>query len=170
MPLARKLREKNIGVCYFALFSLIIMITSFKRIWHLPACFYKGKISSKSSSLLSVICSSLRFLDAHESVQKKKMKLHETAANKKNQTGIVRTSFLVHWHPHSREWNSTLVPIFPGDLIALDHSVRIFFFFLPLQRYKVKLFYYLHYNARNLRVFSVSHIFTNWVIPCGLIG
>jgi len=44
------------------------------------ACFYKGKISSKSSSLLSVICS-MRFLDAHESVQKKKMKLLKIAGN-----------------------------------------------------------------------------------------
>ena len=35
----------------------------------------------------------MRFLDAHESVQKKKMKFPETAANEKNQTGLVRTSF-----------------------------------------------------------------------------
>ena len=46
------------------------------------ACFYKGKISRKSSSLLSVI-SSMRSLDAHGSVQKKKMKLHEIAGNEK---------------------------------------------------------------------------------------
>ena len=43
-------------------------------------CFYKGKISRKSSSLLSVICS-MRSLDAHGSVQKKKMKLLEIAGN-----------------------------------------------------------------------------------------
>ena len=45
MPLARKLRKKKffIGVCYFTLFSVIIMITSFKRIWHLrQLVFIKG--------------------------------------------------------------------------------------------------------------------------------
>ena len=86
MPLARKLRKKKnlIGVCYFALFSLIIMITSFKRnyLTLARACFYKGKISRKSSSLLSVIYS-MRFLDAHGSMQKKKMKLLEIAGNEK---------------------------------------------------------------------------------------
>ena len=46
------------------------------------ACFYKGKISRKSSSLLSVICS-MRSLDAHGSVQKKKTKLLEIAGNEK---------------------------------------------------------------------------------------
>ena len=72
MPLARKLRKKKnfIGVCYFALFSPTIMISSFR------------KISRKSRSLLSVICS-MRSLDAHGSVQKKKMKLLEIAGNEK---------------------------------------------------------------------------------------
>ena len=44
------------------------------------ACFYRGKISRKTSSLLSVICS-MRSLDVRGSVQKKKMKLHETVGN-----------------------------------------------------------------------------------------
>ena len=48
----------------------------------MQACFYKEKISRKSSSLLSVICS-MRSLDVHGSVQKKKMKLHEIAGNEK---------------------------------------------------------------------------------------
>ena len=46
------------------------------------ASFYEGYISRKSSSLPSVICS-MRSLDAHGSVQKKKMKLLEIAGNEK---------------------------------------------------------------------------------------
>ena len=44
--------------------------------------FIKGGSSAKCSSLLSIIYS-MRFLEAHGSVQKKKMKLHEIAGNEK---------------------------------------------------------------------------------------
>ena len=43
-------------------------------------------------------------------------------------------------------WNSTLVPMLQGNLLAQDHSVRIFFF-SSLQRYKVKVSYCRRYNG-----------------------
>ena len=136
-------------------FSLIIMIASFKRIWHLLACFCKGKISRMSSSLLSVICS-MRSLYAYGYVQKKKMKLHEIAQQWKNQTGIVHTSLWVHGHPNLNLNLAANVqrrqPYQTRPLCKI--------FFLELQRYKVKVSYYRHYN------FFISSIFftiTEWV-------
>ena len=68
MPLARKLRKKKL---YRRLLFGAFQPDHYNN---------KGYISRKSSSLLSVICS-MRFLDAHGSVQKKKMKLLEIAGN-----------------------------------------------------------------------------------------
>ena len=70
------------------------------------SCFIKGFFSSKSSSLLSVICS-MRSLDAHGFVQKMKMKLHESAGNEKiKQEQCIPTSFSVRSHPHSRDFET----------------------------------------------------------------
>ena len=84
MPPARKLRKKKL---YRRLLFCASQPDHYdnKLQAHLTlarACFYKGKISSKSSSLLSVICS-MRSLYSHGSVQKKKMKLHEIAGNER---------------------------------------------------------------------------------------
>ena len=80
MPQARKLRKKKLYrrllFCAFQSDQLQAYLTLAR------ACFYKGKISRKSSWLLSVIYS-MRFLDAHGFVQKMKMKLHEIAGNEK---------------------------------------------------------------------------------------
>ena len=82
MPLARKLRKKKLYRRF--------LFSAFQPDHHdnklqayvtlVRACFYKGYISRKSSSLLSFIWA-MRSLDAHGSVQKKKMKLLEIAGN-----------------------------------------------------------------------------------------
>ena len=80
MPLARKLRKKKLYTsllfCAFQPDHYDNKLQAYVTL--VRACFYKGKISRKSSSLLSVICS-MRSLDAHGFVQK--MKLHETVGN-----------------------------------------------------------------------------------------
>ena len=82
MPQARKLRKKKLYrsllFCAFQPDHYDNKLQAYVTL--VRACFYKGKISRKSSSLLSVICS-MRSL-AHGFVQKKKMKLHETVAMK----------------------------------------------------------------------------------------
>ena len=102
------------------------MITSFKRNYLTLArsCFCKGKIFRKSSSLLSIICS-MRSLDAHETVLKKKMKLLEIAGNENKKTNRNSSYFLLSSWASSLKgfWISTLVPMFQGNLIAQDHSV-----------------------------------------------
>ena len=84
MPQARKLRKKKLYrsllFCAFQPDHYDNKLQAYVTL--VRACFYKGKISRKSSSLLSVI-SSMRSLDAHGSVQKKKMKLLEIAGNEK---------------------------------------------------------------------------------------
>ena len=82
MPLAPKLKKKK---HYFARLSLIIMITSFNRIWHLrELVFIKGaRLSSKVGLAAFRYLLYDASLDAHGSVLKKKMKLHETAGNEK---------------------------------------------------------------------------------------
>ena len=84
MPQARKLRKKKLYrsllFCAFQPDHCDNKLQAYVTL--VRACFYKGKISRKSSSLLSVI-SSMRSLDAHGSVQKKKMKLLEIAGNEK---------------------------------------------------------------------------------------
>ena len=84
MPLARKLREKKLYrrllFCPFHPDHYDNKLQGYVTLAR--ACFYKGKISRKSSSLLSVICS-MRSIDAHRSVRKKKMKLLEIAGNEK---------------------------------------------------------------------------------------
>ena len=84
MPLARKLRKKKLyrrlSFCTFQPDYYDNKLQAYLTLAR--ACFLKGMISSKSSSLLSVICS-MRSLDAHGSVQKKKMKLLEIAGNEK---------------------------------------------------------------------------------------
>ena len=83
MPLARRIKtkKKRYRLLLFCAFHSDHYDNKLQRYLTLArACFYKGKISRKSSSLLSVICS-MRSL-AHGFVQKKKMKLHETVAMK----------------------------------------------------------------------------------------
>ena len=84
MPQARKLRKKKLyRSLLFCAFHPDHYDNKFQAyVTLVRACFYKGKISWKSSSLLSVICS-MRSLNAHGSVQKKKMKLLEIAGNEK---------------------------------------------------------------------------------------
>ena len=84
MPLARKLRKKKL---YRRLLFCASQPDHYDNklqayVTLARASFYEGYISRKSSSLPSVICS-MRSLDAHGSVQKKKMKLHEIAGNEK---------------------------------------------------------------------------------------
>ena len=82
MPLARKLRKKKL---YRRLLFCASQPDHYDNklqayVTLARASFYEGYISRKSSSLPSVICS-MRSLDAHGSVQKKKMKLLEIAGN-----------------------------------------------------------------------------------------
>ena len=121
------------------------MITSFKRNYLTLArsCFCKGKIFRKSSSLLSIICS-MRSLDAHETVLKKKMKLLEIAGNENKKTNRNSSYFLLSSWASSLKgfWISTLVPMFQGNLIAQDHSVIYIYIYillsgLPRSRFKI---------------------------------
>ena len=82
MPLARKLRKKKL---YRRLLFCASQPDHYDNklqayVTLARASFHEGYISRKSSSLPSVICS-LRSLDVHGSVQKKKMKLLEIASN-----------------------------------------------------------------------------------------
>ena len=70
MPLAHKLRKEKV---YFARLSLIIMITSFNRIWHLrELVFIKGGSSAKWGSLLSVIYSMTHLLTHTDPCRRRK--------------------------------------------------------------------------------------------------
>ena len=85
MPLARKLRKKKkkpyrrLLFCAFQPDHYDNKLQSYLTLAR--ACFYKGRLSSK------VELAAFRYLlydaslDAHGSVRKKKMKLHETAGN-----------------------------------------------------------------------------------------
>jgi len=163
MPLARKLRKKKLYrrllFCAFQPDHYDNKLQAYPTLAR--ACFYKGYISRKSSSLLSVICTMRDSLTHTDPCRKRKWNCMKLQAMKKSNRNSSYFLFISWASSLKGFWNSTLVPMFQGNLIALDHSVRIFFFFLQLQRYKVKVFYYLHYNARNLWVFLVSHIFIN---------
>ena len=149
MPLARKLwKKKNlIGVCYFALFSLIIMITSFKRIWHLrELVFIKGR-SPGSLVRCFPLFALWGPLTRTDPCRRRKWNCMQW----KNQTGIVHTSFWVHGHPHSRDFETRpwyQVPRKPSSTRPLSNN--FFFFFVQLQRYKGKVFYYRHYTTRGI--------------------
>ena len=163
MPLARKLRKKKnfIGVCYFPLFSLIIMITSFKRMW--PLCelvFIKGRSSGSLVRCfpLFALWDPLTHTDSCRRRKSNCLKLQAMKKSNRNSSYFLLSS----WASSLKGFRtSTLVPMFQGNLIAQDHSVRIYFFVLQLQRYKVKVFCYRHYMARDLWVFWDSHIFIN---------
>ena len=80
MPLARNLRTKKLHerllFCAFQPDHYDSKLQSYLTLTR--ACFIKGRSAAKCTSLLS-ISYSMRSLDADESVQKKKIKLHETA-------------------------------------------------------------------------------------------
>ena len=85
-------------------------------------------------------------LDAHGSVQKKKMKLPEKAGNEK----IKQEQFILHFE---------FMGILSQGILKLDLGTNAprqpsstrplskIFFFSSLQRYKVKVSYYLRYNG-----------------------
>ena len=157
MPLARKLRKKkNYRRLLFCPFQPDHYDNKLQaHLTLVQACFCKGKISNKSSSLLSVICS-MRSLDAHGSAQKKKMKLHEIAGNEK----IKQEQFILPFEFMGILTQGILkldlgtnVPRQPSSTRPFSKNIYIF---LQLQRYKVKVVYYRHYNARDL-----SHKFIN---------
>ena len=92
MPLARKLRtpkkkkkKKRNRLLLFCAFQagLIIIMASFNRIWHFRELVFINWSSPEKCSSLHSIISSMRFLDVHRSLQKKEIKLHETAGNEK---------------------------------------------------------------------------------------
>ena len=147
MTLARKLRKKKL---YFARLSLIIMITSFSRMWHLhELVFIKGGSPAKCGSLLSVIYSMTHLLTHTDQCRRKKWNCLKKQAMKKSNRNS--SYFILSSRASSLKgfWNSTMVRMLQGNLLAQDHSVRIFFFFfLSLQRYKVKVSYYRRYNGQ----------------------
>ena len=63
----------------------------------------------------------MRFLDAHGSVQKKKMKLYEIAGNEKIKQEYFILSFQFVAILTKGFWNSTLAPKFQGNLITQEH-------------------------------------------------
>ena len=133
------------------LFSLIIMITSFKRMWPLHELVF---IKDRSPGIL-VRCFPLFALwdplTHTEPCRRRQRNCLKLQAMKKS--NWKSSYFLSSWASSLKGfWNSTLVPTFQGNLLAQDHSLRFFFFFffLQLQRYKVKVFYYRHYNAQDL--------------------
>ena len=144
MPLARKLRKKKL---HFARLSLIIMITSFNRIWHLhELVFMKGGSPAECGSLFSVIYSMTHLLTHTDQCRRRKWNCLKKQAMKKSNRN---SSYFIlsSWASSLKGfWNSTLVPMLQGNLLAQDHSVRIFFF-SSLQRYIVKVSYYLRYNG-----------------------
>ena len=94
MPLVRKLRKKKLYrrllFCAFQPDHYDNKLQAYLTLAR--ACFYKGKISRKTSSLLSVIFS-MRSLDAHGSVQKKKMKLHAMKKLNRNSSYFLLSSW-----------------------------------------------------------------------------
>ena len=84
MPLARKLRKKKkpykrLLLCAFQPDHYDNKLQSYLTLAR--ACFHKGRLSSKVSFAAFRYLLYDASLDAHGSVQKKKMKLHETAGN-----------------------------------------------------------------------------------------
>ena len=121
------------------------MITNFNHIWHLhELVFIKGGSPAKCGSLLSVIMTHL--LTHTDQCRRKKWNCLKKQAMKKSNRN---SSYFIlsSWASSLKGfWNSTLVPMLQGNLLAQDHSVRIFFF-SSLQRYKVKVSYYRRYNG-----------------------
>ena len=81
MPLARKLRKKKTLFCAFEPDHYDNKLQSYLTLAR--ACFYKGRLSSKVGLAAFRYLLYDASLDAHGSVLKKKMKLHETAGNEK---------------------------------------------------------------------------------------
>ena len=108
MPLARKIRKKKknfISVFYFALFRPDHYDNKLQaHLTLVQACIYKGKISSKSSSLLSIICYEIPLRTRIRAEEENEIAWN--CRQWKNQTGIVHTSFWVHGHPHSTDFET----------------------------------------------------------------
>ena len=79
MPLARKLRKKKTLFCAFEPDHYDNKLQSYLTLAR--ACFLKGGSPAKCGFAAFRYLPYAASLDAHGSVQKKKMKLHETAGN-----------------------------------------------------------------------------------------
>ena len=136
------------------------MITSFNRIWHLRELVLINGSSPESvvrwfPLLLCEIPWRKRIRAGDE---------NEIAGNCRQwkiQIGIVRTSFWIHGYPRLRDFE--IQPWCQCSQSTLNSQPRPLSknFFLQIQRYKVKVFYYRYYNLRDLWVFFSSPNFHN---------
>ena len=136
------------------LFSLIIMITSFKRIWHLrELVFIKGR-STGSLVRCSPLFAPWDPLTHTDPCRRRKRNCLKLQAMKKSNRNT-----------HSRDLKLNPAANVPRQPCSTRPLSNTFYFFsvLQLQSYKVKVYYYRHCKARDLRVFLDSHIFINWL-------
>ena len=125
MPLARKLRKKKLyrSLLFCAFQADHYMITSFKRMW--PLCelvFIKGRSPGSLVRCfpLFALWDPLTHTDPCRRRKSNCLKLQAMKKSNRNSS-----YFLLSSKPSSLKgfWNSTLLPMFQGNLIAQDHSV-----------------------------------------------